>query len=84
MLEKKPRRSELALYVLPRAGDSLWEILVNRHVLPDIKNAEVLTIQGTKRSSSLIVELLFLFIQSMKTGGYVLCMYGRNHVLPRA
>ncbi|KAJ4866133.1 Mitochondrial import inner membrane translocase subunit Tim17/Tim22/Tim23 family protein [Raphanus sativus] len=41
MLEKKPRRSELALYVLPRAGDSLWEILVNRHVLPDIKNAEV-------------------------------------------
>jgi len=41
MLEKKPRRSELALYVLPRAGDSLWEILVNRHLLPDIKNAEV-------------------------------------------
>ncbi|KAG7533775.1 Transmembrane protein 135 N-terminal domain [Arabidopsis thaliana x Arabidopsis arenosa] len=41
MLEKKPRRSELALYVLPRAGDSLWEILINRHLLPDIKNAEV-------------------------------------------
>ena len=46
MLEKKPRRSELALYVLPRAGDSLWEILVNRHVLPDIKNAEVLQFKG--------------------------------------
>ena len=42
LLEKKARRSELALYVLPRAGDSLWYILVNRHLLPDIKNAEVL------------------------------------------
>ncbi|XP_057970852.1 uncharacterized protein LOC131159730 [Malania oleifera] len=41
LLEKKGRRSELALYVLPRAGDSLWYILVNRHLLPDIKNAEV-------------------------------------------
>ena len=42
LLEKKARRSELALYVLPRAGDSLWYILVNRHLLPNIKNAEVL------------------------------------------
>ena len=42
LLEKKARRGELALYVLPRAGDSLWYILVNRHLLPDIKNAEVL------------------------------------------
>lgn len=42
LLEKKTRRSELALYVLPRAGESLWYILVNRHLLPDIKNAEVL------------------------------------------
>ncbi|XP_048326477.1 uncharacterized protein LOC125421452 isoform X1 [Ziziphus jujuba] len=41
LLEKKSRRGELALYVLPRAGDSLWYILVNRHLLPDIKNAEV-------------------------------------------
>lgn len=41
LLEKKSRRSELALYVLPRAGDSLWYILVNRHLLPSIKNAEV-------------------------------------------
>ncbi|KAI4383037.1 hypothetical protein MLD38_008918 [Melastoma candidum] len=41
LLEKKSRRSELALYVLPRAGDSLWYILVNRHLLPNIKNAEV-------------------------------------------
>lgn len=41
LLEKKPRRAELALYVLPRAGDSLWYILINRHLLPDIKNAEV-------------------------------------------
>lgn len=44
LLEKKARRGELALYVLPRAGDSLWYILVNRHFLPDIKNAEVITI----------------------------------------
>jgi len=41
LIEKKARRGELALYVLPRAGDSLWYILVNRHFLPDIKNAEV-------------------------------------------
>jgi len=41
LLEKKSRRSELALYVLPRAGDSLWYILINRHLVPNIKNAEV-------------------------------------------
>lgn len=41
LVEKKSRRSELALYVLPRAGDSLWYISINRHLLPDIKNAEV-------------------------------------------
>ncbi|KAL3521365.1 hypothetical protein ACH5RR_019514 [Cinchona calisaya] len=41
LLEKKSRRGELALYVLPRSGESLWYILVNRHLLPDIKNAEV-------------------------------------------
>ncbi|KAK7343981.1 hypothetical protein VNO77_13149 [Canavalia gladiata] len=41
LLEKKARRGELALYVLPRAVDSLWYILVNRHLLPDIRNAEV-------------------------------------------
>lgn len=41
LLEKKSRRSELALYTLPRAGDSLWYILVNRHFLPNIKHAEV-------------------------------------------
>ncbi|KAF8379200.1 hypothetical protein HHK36_028629 [Tetracentron sinense] len=41
LLEKKARRGELALYVLPRAGDSLWYILVNRNLLPDIKNTEV-------------------------------------------
>ncbi|GLT39882.1 hypothetical protein SLA2020_140490 [Shorea laevis] len=41
LLEKKSRRAELALYVLPRAGDSLWSILVNRHLLPKIRNAEV-------------------------------------------
>ncbi|KAL6977600.1 hypothetical protein U1Q18_026392 [Sarracenia purpurea var. burkii] len=41
LLEKKGRRGDIALYVLPRAGDSLWYILVNRHLLPNIKNAEV-------------------------------------------
>ncbi|KAK1388434.1 Mitochondrial import inner membrane translocase [Heracleum sosnowskyi] len=41
LLEKKARRGELALYVLPRAVDSWWYILVNHHLLPDIKNAEV-------------------------------------------
>lgn len=41
LLEKKARRGELALYVLPRAGESLWYILVNRRLLPDIRHAEV-------------------------------------------
>uniref|UniRef100_A0A7N0TBP9 Transmembrane protein 135 N-terminal domain-containing protein n=2 Tax=Kalanchoe fedtschenkoi TaxID=63787 RepID=A0A7N0TBP9_KALFE len=41
LLEKKARRGELALYVMPRAADSMWYILVNRHLLPDVKNAEV-------------------------------------------
>ncbi|RLN35092.1 hypothetical protein C2845_PM03G07670 [Panicum miliaceum] len=41
LLENKARRAELALYVLPCAGDSLWYILINRHLLPNIKNAEV-------------------------------------------
>ncbi|XP_042373809.1 uncharacterized protein LOC121967567 [Zingiber officinale] len=41
LLEKKARRAELALYVLPRAVDSVWYISVNRHLLPRIKNAEV-------------------------------------------
>ncbi|CAL9776591.1 unnamed protein product [Musa acuminata subsp. burmannicoides] len=41
LIEKKARRAELALYVLPRAVDSLWYISVNRHFLPHIKNAEV-------------------------------------------
>ncbi|KAL5724054.1 hypothetical protein ACHQM5_007364 [Ranunculus cassubicifolius] len=41
LLEKKARRGELALYVLPRAGESLWYILVNHRLLPDIKHAEV-------------------------------------------
>ncbi|CAM0905921.1 unnamed protein product [Alopecurus aequalis] len=41
LLENKARRAELALYVLPRAGESLWSILINRHLLPNIKNAEV-------------------------------------------
>lgn len=41
LIEKKSRRSELALYTLPRAADSLWYILVNRHLLPDLKHAEI-------------------------------------------
>ncbi|CAK8571973.1 unnamed protein product [Lathyrus sativus] len=41
LLEKKARRGELALYVLPRSVDSLWYILANRHLLPKIRNAEV-------------------------------------------
>ncbi|KAF3679897.1 putative vignain-like [Capsicum annuum] len=41
LLEKKDRCGELALYVLPRAADSLWYILVNCHLLPDIKNVEI-------------------------------------------
>jgi hypothetical protein len=57
LLEKKARRGELALYVLPRSVDSLWYILVNRHLLPKIRNAEVchfVTLHLIKRNSSLI------------------------------
>lgn len=56
LLEKKARRGELALYVLPRAGESLWYILVNRRLLPDIKNAEVTTM-----SESSVCKDIFLF-----------------------
>ncbi|KAE8721365.1 glutamate dehydrogenase 2-like [Hibiscus syriacus] len=41
LLVKKSRRSELAQYVLPRATESLWYISINRHLLPDVKNAKV-------------------------------------------
>lgn len=54
LIEKKSRRSELALYTLPRAGDSLWHILVNRNLLPNIKHAEVSTFSnsaGRQRAS---------------------------------
>lgn len=56
LLEKKARRSELALYVLPRAGESLWCILVNRQLLPDIRNAEVLP--------TLLPTFLFFFFSN--------------------
>lgn len=56
LLEKKARRGELALYVLPRAGESLWYILVNRRLLPDIKNAEVTTMSGSS-----VCKDIFLF-----------------------
>ncbi|GJP48460.1 hypothetical protein CLOM_g7739 [Closterium sp. NIES-68] len=41
LIEKASRRTELTLYVLPRALDSLIYILVHRHILPDMKMAEV-------------------------------------------
>ena len=43
LLEKKARRAELALYVLPRSADSLWYILNKRHLIPNVKNTEVTT-----------------------------------------
>ena len=40
-IEKKGRRSELALYVLPRAVESLLETLLRRRVLPRLPFWEV-------------------------------------------
>jgi hypothetical protein len=40
-IEKKGRRSELALYVLPRAIESLLETLLRRRVLPRLPFWEV-------------------------------------------
>ena len=40
-IEKKGRRSELALYVLPRAIESLYETLQRRRVLPRLPYWEV-------------------------------------------
>ncbi|GBG66056.1 hypothetical protein CBR_g55399 [Chara braunii] len=40
-IEKKSKRAELALYTLPRAADSLWYILINRHIIPDVAYGEV-------------------------------------------
>lgn len=57
LLEKKARRGELALYVLPRAGESLWYILVNRRLLPDIKNAEVSSLYGLGQNISLLIVI---------------------------
>ena len=41
LLERKTQRAELALYVLSNAANSLWYILVKRHLIPEIPYAEV-------------------------------------------
>ncbi|KAF1328211.1 hypothetical protein FI667_g7075, partial [Globisporangium splendens] len=41
LLEPKSRRSELALYVLPRAIDSLYMILRDRNIISGVRNGEV-------------------------------------------
>lgn len=41
LIEKKGRRSELALYVLPRAVESMLETLLRRRVLPRLPFWEV-------------------------------------------
>lgn len=62
LLEKKSRRGELALYVLPRACDSWWYILVNRHLLPNIKNAEVFPTFSFFFSHLFLPSLFFSFV----------------------
>lgn len=41
-IEKKARRAELALYVLPRGVQSLFSTLLRRRLLPDLPLWEVL------------------------------------------
>lgn len=85
LLEKKARRSELALYVLPRAGDSLWYILVNRHLLPNIRNAEVLNHSlfslSTCRTTSPLQNVLVDDVFTTVAGSSILRLYGWNNVL---
>jgi hypothetical protein len=40
LIERKPRRAELALYVLPRAADSLYQILVEHKLLARVPRGE--------------------------------------------
>jgi hypothetical protein len=40
LLEQKSRRSELALYVLPRTIDSLWQIVLSRKWMPVLPQGE--------------------------------------------
>ncbi|KAH0456701.1 hypothetical protein IEQ34_014608 [Dendrobium chrysotoxum] len=86
LLEKKGRRSELALYVLPRAGDSLWYIIVNRHLLPNVKNAEVMgkqvTVleQGRSRNTPRAGRLVGM-IAIAKVALFCLCMGGIMYFL---
>lgn len=42
LIEKKSRRSELALYVMPRAVDSFVLALTKKRCLPSIKFGEVI------------------------------------------
>jgi hypothetical protein len=46
LLERKTERIELALYVLSNAANSLWHMLVKRHLIPEIPYAEVQIHQG--------------------------------------
>jgi hypothetical protein len=40
LIERKPRRAELALYVLPRAADSLYQIMVHHRLLARLPQGE--------------------------------------------
>lgn len=47
LLERKPRRAELALYVLPRAVDSLFQILRDHKLLASVPHGETLLFAGS-------------------------------------
>jgi len=42
LVEKKSRRSELALYALPRAMDSIYEILYHHKIFYKFRHGEIL------------------------------------------
>lgn len=41
LIERKSRRAELALYALPRAGDSVWQILAARRLVLPLPHGEL-------------------------------------------
>merc|ERR1712232_685230 len=47
LLEKKSRRAELALYVLPRAADSFYQIMLDRKWMASLPFGEVLIFGGS-------------------------------------
>jgi hypothetical protein len=74
LIEKKHRRSELALYVLPRAIELLVRIMIDRKMIIRIKHAEIYIY-------SLVMGILMSFYKSEKDSMSPLLNKLMNHFL---